>query len=339
MAPPVDAATAQGVVFNMVSLLFRIERESQGRIRVCRSVSDIRRCMSEGILAPVLHIEGAEAIDANFEILDVLYAAGLRSLGPVWSRPNAFGHGVPFLCPSTPNTGPGLTDLGKELVRQCNKLRLVTDLSHINERGFWDVAAISNAPLIATHSNAHALSPHSRNLTDKQLAAIRETGGLVGINFATSFLRSDGARDADAPIELVIEHLAYMLEHLGEDGVGLGSDFDGARMPTGIGTAAGLQNLVEAMRQRGFGEPLIEKVCFRNWLRVLEKTWGMAGQDSDSRAPPLVGNTASSRAAFVPRRRSHGPFRRGNFWTKVQKGPRLLTLRRAVQMHARPTSR
>jgi membrane dipeptidase len=263
----------------MVSLLFRIERESQGRIRVCRSVSDIRRCMSEGVLAPVLHIEGAEAIDANFEILDVLYAAGLRSLGPVWSRPNAFGHGVPFLCPSSPNTGPGLTDLGKELVRQCNKLRLVIDLSHINERGFWDVAAISNAPLIATHSNAHALSPHSRNLTDKQLAAIRETGGLVGINFATSFLRSDGARDADAPIELVIEHLAYMLEHLGEDGVGLGSDFDGTRMPTGIGTAAGLQNLVGAMRQRGFGEPLIEKVCYRNWLRVLEKTWGMADQD------------------------------------------------------------
>ena len=279
MAFPVDTATAQGVVFNMVSLLFRIERESQGRIRVCRSVSDIRRCMSEGVLAPVLHIEGAEAIDSNFEFLDVLYAAGLRSLGPVWSRPNAFGHGVPFLCPSSPNTGPGLTDLGKELVRQCNRLRLLIDLSHINERGFWDVAAISNAPLIATHSNAHALSPHSRNLTDKQLAAIRETGGLVGINFATSFLRTDGARDADAPIELVTEHLAYMLEHLGEDGVGLGSDFDGARMPTRIDTAAGLQYLVEAMRQRGFGEPLIAKVCFRNWLRVLEKTWGMADQD------------------------------------------------------------
>jgi membrane dipeptidase len=288
MAPPVDAATAQGVVFNMVSLLFRIERESQGRIRVCRSVSDIRRCMSEGVLAPVLHIEGAEAIDANFEILDVLYAAGLRSLGPVWSRPNAFGHGVPFLCPSSPNTGPGLTDLGKELVRQCNKLRLVIDLSHINERGFWDVAAISNAPLIATHSNAHALSPHSRNLTDKQLAAIRETGGLVGINFATSFLRSDGARDADAPIELVIEHLAYMLEHLGEDGVGLGSDFDGTRMPTGIGTAAGLQNLVGAMRQRGFGEPLIEKVCFRNGCGCWKRP-GAWRAKIDSHAPPLVG--------------------------------------------------
>ena len=276
VAQIVELGAAQSIVFNMFSLLLRIERESQGRVRVCRSVRDIRRCMNDGVLAPVLHIEGAEAIDPNFEILDVLYAAGLRSLGPVWSRPNAFGHGVPFVCPSSPDTGPGLTDLGKELIRQCNRLRILIDLSHINERGFWDVAAISNAPLVATHSNAHALSPHSRNLTDKQLAAIRETGGMVGVNFATSFLRPDGARDADTSIELVIDHLEHMLEHVGEDGVGVGSDFDGARMPSGMGTAAGLQNLVAAMRARGFGEPLIEKVCFRNWLRVLGQTWEKA---------------------------------------------------------------
>ena len=187
--------------------------------------------LKDGVLAPVLHIEGAEAIDPNFEFLDVLYEAGLRSLGPVWSRPNAFGHGVPFRCPSSPDTGPGLTDLGKELIGACNRLRILIDLSHLNERGFWDVAAISNAPLVATHSNAHALSPHSRNLTDSQLAAIRETGGIVGVNFATSFLRRDGRHDADTPIELVIEHLEHILEHVGEDGVGFGSDFDGAKIP------------------------------------------------------------------------------------------------------------
>jgi membrane dipeptidase len=206
-------------------------------------------------------------------MLDVLRAAGLRSLGPVWSRPNAFGEGVPFLCPSSPDTGPGLTDLGKELVRRCNRLRILIDLSHINERGFWDVAAITDAPLVATHSNAHALSPHSRNLTDKQLAAIRDTNGLVGVNLATAFLRPDGAPNGDAPLELVLEHFEHMIAHVGEDGVGLGSDFDGARMPSQIGTAAGLQTLVEAMRARGFGEPLIEKLCFKNWLRVLEATW------------------------------------------------------------------
>jgi membrane dipeptidase len=225
----------------------------------------------------VLHIEGAEAIDPNFEILDVLYAAGLRSLGPVWSRSNAFGHGVPFLCPSSPDTGPGLTDLGKELIRRCNQLRILIDLSHINERGFWDVAAISNAPLVATHSNAHALSLHSRNLTDRQLAAIRETGGLVGVNFAISFLRPDGSRDADTPVELVVDHVEYILKHVGEDGIGIGSDFDGAMIPTGIRDAAGLQNLVGVMRARGFDKLLIEKICFRNWLRVLGQTWGETG--------------------------------------------------------------
>ena len=225
------------------------------------------------MLGPVLHIEGAEAIDPNFEFLDVLYEAGLRSLGPVWSRPNAFGHGVPFRCPSSPDTGPGLTDLGKELIGACNRLGILIDLSHLNERGFWDVAAISDAPLVATHSNAHALSPHSRNLIDSQLAAIRETGGIVGVNFATSFLRQDGRHDVDTPIELVIEHLEHILKHVGEDGVGFGSDFDGAKIPAAIGNAAGLQNLVEVMRARGYGEPLIEKLCYRNWLRVLEQTW------------------------------------------------------------------
>src|SRR3984957_12114009 len=273
MPPSVELAPAQRAVFAMLSLLLRIERASQGRVRVCRSVGDIEQALQDGVLAPVVHIEGAEAIDADFEILEVLHAAGIRSLGPVWSRPNAFAHGVPFRCPSSPDTGPGLTDLGKELIRACNRLRILIDLSHLNERGFWDVAAISGAPLVATHSNAHALSPHSRNLTDKQLAAIRESGGMVGINFAVSFLRPDGSRDADATLELVVEHLEYILERVGEDGIGFGSDFDGARIPAGIGTAAGLQNLVEGMRARGFGEPLIEKVCFKNWLRVLGQTW------------------------------------------------------------------
>jgi membrane dipeptidase len=274
--PAVDVTDAQRVVFAMTSLLYRIERESQGRVRVCRNVGDIESCLSDEVLAAVLHIEGAEAIDADFALLDVLYAAGLRSLGPVWSRPNAFGHGVPFRCPSSPDTGPGLTELGKALIGACNRLRILIDLSHLNERGFWDVAAISDAPLVATHSNAHALSPHSRNLTDRQLAAIGESGGLVGVNFAVSFLRPDGRQDKNTPTELIIQHIEHMLEHAGEDSVGFGSDFDGAEIPAELGDAGGLQILVQAMRKRGFGKPLIEKLCFRNWLRVLARTWGPA---------------------------------------------------------------
>jgi len=132
MPPPLDLATAQAAVSRMASILIRIEREANGRVRICRTADDIRHCMEAGVLAAVLHIEGAEAIDPEFETLDVLHQAGLRSLGPVWSRPNAFGHGVPFRCPSSPDTGPGLTDLGKELIRACNRRRILIYLSHLN---------------------------------------------------------------------------------------------------------------------------------------------------------------------------------------------------------------
>src|SRR5204862_5975253 len=111
-----------------------------------------------GTIAAILHFEGAEPIDSQLNALEVFYRAGLRSLGLVWSRPNAFGEGVPFRFPSSPDTGPGLTAAGRELVRECNRLGILVDLSHLNERGFWDVADVTTAPLVATHSNAHALS-------------------------------------------------------------------------------------------------------------------------------------------------------------------------------------
>jgi membrane dipeptidase len=272
--PALDAADAQRTVNGMVSLLYRIERQAQGRLRICRSAAEIERCFADEAVAAVLHIEGAEAIDPDFQMLDVLHAAGLRSLGPVWSRPNIFGEGVPFRSPSSPDTGPGLTDLGKALIGACNRRQILIDLSHLNERGFWDVAELSDAPLVATHSNAHALSPHARNLTDRQLAAIGRSGGLVGVNFAVSFLRPDGGRDKNTPLELIVRQVEHMLAHAGEDNVGFGSDFDGAPMPAELGNAAGLPKLIAALRGRGFGHELIEKLCFRNWLRVLRRTWG-----------------------------------------------------------------
>jgi membrane dipeptidase len=230
--------------------------------------------MRHKALACVMHIEGAEAIDPDFRMLDVLHAAGLRSLGIVWSRPNIFGYGVPFTFPGSPDTGPGLTDLGKDLVRACNRLRIMIDLSHLNEKGFWDVAATTSAPLVATHSNVHAICPTPRNLTDRQLDAIRESGGVVGLNYAAAFLRPDGAMNADTDLEVMLRHLDAMIERLGEDGVALGSDFDGAVIPKAIGDAAGLPNLVAAMRRHGYGAPLVRKITSANWLGLLDRTWG-----------------------------------------------------------------
>lgn len=271
--PTPTRGCAQRCTGALAARLFRTERQSEGRFRVVRTVEAIRDCLERGVLAAVFHIEGAEAIDPGLDTLEIAYQAGLRSLGLVWSRPNAFGHGVPFRFPSSPDTGPGLTDAGKALVRGCNELGILIDLSHLNEQGFFDVAATSSAPLVATHSNAHALCPSARNLTDKQLAAIRDSDGLVGLNFAVSMLRADGKPDADTPLDVMVRHLDHLISHLGEDRVGFGSDFDGTIVPRAIGDAAGLPNLIEALRAAGYGEALIRKLAHENWLRVLERTW------------------------------------------------------------------
>jgi membrane dipeptidase len=268
-----ELTRAQVTAFEMISLLFRIARRSDGGVRVCRNVNEIRYSIGAGALATVLHLEGAEPIDADFRMLEILYEAGLRSLGLVWSRPNIFGHGVPFRFPSTPDTGPGLTDAGRALVKACNELGIVIDLSHLNEKGFWDVAELSTKPLVATHSNVHALSSHSRNLTDRQLAAIRESRGVVGLNFATCFLRSDGRMLADTPLQDMVRHTDYLIEHLGVDGVGLGSDFDGAIVPAELGTVEGLPRLVDAYRAAGYDDATLRKLGTENWLSLLERIW------------------------------------------------------------------
>ena len=254
LPPAIEQSEALPDVFAMVSLLLRIETASEGRLRVCRSAADIRRTMSEGAVAAVLHFEGAEAIDPDFRALDVFHAAGLRSLGPVWSRPTLYAEGVPFRFPSTPDIGGGLTEAGRRLVGACNERRIAIDLSHINEKGFWDVARLSDAPLIASHSNAHAICRHARNLTDDQMRAIRDSGGIAGLNFATSFLREDGQRGTEVDLGVMLSHLDHMIEVMGVEHVGLGSDFDGAEVPRDIGDCTGLANLQAAMRGHGYDD-------------------------------------------------------------------------------------
>src|SRR3989442_10364759 len=273
MAPALDLSYAQRMTIAVTAGLFRLEAESDGQVKVVRSTGELVTCLREGVLAAILHFEGAEAIDPELDALEVFYQAGLRSLGIVWSRPNAFAHGVPFKFPHSPDTGPGLTDAGKALVRACNRLGIMLDLSHLNEQGFWDVAALSDAPLVATHSNAYALTPSTRNLTDKQLDAIKESGGIVGLNFGVNDLREHGKHDPDTPLNIVMRHLNYLVEHLGIDCVGLGSDFDGTRIPREIGDVTGLPKLITALRDHGYDDIALRKLAYENWVRVLNNTW------------------------------------------------------------------
>ena len=279
LPPRLDPRAALRFTLATISDLFRME--AGGALEIVRTASRLRACIEEGIFAAILHIEGAEAIDTRLETLDVLYAAGLRSLGPVWSRPNAFGHGVPFDFPRHPDTGPGLTDAGKRLVRRCNELGIMIDCSHLNAEGFWDVVRISDAPIVATHSNAHALCASPRNLTDAQLDVIALSGGVVGLNYAVGFLREDGAADPDTPLSEIARHARYIADRIGVDHVALGSDFDGAVIPRELGDASGLPKLLAALRDEGFSEEEVRRIAYRNWMRVLETTW--------ARRPPAHG--------------------------------------------------
>jgi membrane dipeptidase len=272
--PPMPLDQAQSDALIRLGRLFDLERDSNGECKIVRSAAELQHCLDNGIFAIQLHFEGADPLDPEGQALEVFYAAGLRSVGLTHFRQNIYCAGVPNIFPSTPDIGDGLTDAGKELIRQLNRRKVLVDLSHANEKTFWEVASISDAPLVATHSNAWALSNTPRNLTDKQLAAIRESNGMVGLNYHCGFLRSDGEMNPDTPISVMVDQLEYLIDKLGIDCVGLGSDFDGSMVPNELKDAAGLPKLMTAISKRGYDRAALTQIAHGNWVRVLGETWG-----------------------------------------------------------------
>jgi membrane dipeptidase len=271
---PMSLEYAEAQAVDLLGRLLHVAETSSGQVAVVRTAGDLQACLDRGTFAMLLHFEGAEPLDPDGRALATFYAAGVRSVGLTHSRRNRYATGVPFKFPSSPDTGPGLTDLGRALVRELNARRVMIDLSHINEQGFWDVAKISRAPLVCTHSNAHALCASARNLTDRQMDAIKDSGGIAGLNYHVGFLREDGGRSPDTPITRMVEHIEYMAERMGIDHVGLGSDFDGAQMPAELKDAADLPRLMAALGARGHTEADLAKLAHGNWVRVLRATWG-----------------------------------------------------------------
>lgn len=271
---PVEQPYALEFTVSLAAELFRLEEQSQGAFKVVRSAKEIEDGLRNKVVTAILHCEGAEFVDPRFDSLEVLAQAGLKSLGIVWSRQNIFATGVPFSFPSSPDVGEGLTDLGKQLVKLCNRRKIMLDLSHLNEKGFWDVEKLTDAPLVATHSCAWNLAHSARNLTDKQIDAVGKSGGVIGVNFHKGFLREDGAWSKKTSVTEIARHAAYFAERIGEDHVALGSDFDGASMPEDLKDAAGLPNLLAALQEVGFKGDSLEKIAHANWVRVLKQTWG-----------------------------------------------------------------
>ena len=271
LPPPLEESTALVAAIGQAGIA--AELQAAGYIDICTSADQLGRSFVSDRLACVLHLEGADCIGPDLLALEALYAMGLRSLGPVWSRPTIFADGVPFKFGVDGDTGAGLSEDGKRLVQRCKKLGVMIDTSHLTMKGFWDVGE-AGLPLVATHSNAFEQGHNARNLTDAQLRAIKETRGMVGLNFATVFLSDDGWRTGKAGLEDCLRQLDHMIGEAGEDHVGLGSDFDGAPMPEGIAHAGQLPNLVHAMEEHGYGRTLIAKLTHENWLAFLSRQLG-----------------------------------------------------------------
>ncbi|HOO37684.1 MAG TPA: dipeptidase [Deltaproteobacteria bacterium] len=273
VAPPVDFHYARDMTHALMASLFRLVSISGGQMKIVHNTDELTACMDTGTLAVIMHLEGAEAIDPRLEALEVFYQAGLRSLGITWSRPNIFGYGSPFIFPHSPDTGEGLTDYGKRLVKACNEMNIMIDCAHLNEKGFWDVVSLSESPLVVTHSGAHRLCQSSRNLTDSQIDAIGASGGIIGVTFFVRDLRPDGRIDENTSLKQIAEHISYIAGRIGIDHVGFGSDFDGARIPKDLGDVTGLPRLVAELQNQGFDREALEKITHKNWIRVLRNTW------------------------------------------------------------------
>jgi membrane dipeptidase len=252
----------------MVDLLNTIVERSDGQVEQIFNVDQLERCLNSNVFGAILHFEGACPVDQELVLLRIGYKLGLRSLGLTWSRPNRFAQGV-----GSDDTGECLTEHGRRLIKECNELGILIDVSHLNDAGFWDVVELSSQPFVASHSNSRAISPHPRNLTDDQIRAVAKSGGLVGLNFSVYFLNPDMSGNTDVSLDLMVDHMLRVVDVAGIDHIALGSDFDGTTVPDDIRDAAGTGLLIERLRARGFDEDAISKLCRDNWLRVFRKVW------------------------------------------------------------------
>jgi membrane dipeptidase len=270
---PVEYAYARGFTNAMIAYAHHLEEEAGSQLALVRSYADLPRLLAEDKLAMILHIEGAEAVGEDLSDLERYYQQGVRSLGLVWSRPNAFGDGVPFRFPGSPDTGPGLTDAGKRLIQACSRRGILVDLAHLNEKGFWDAAKTLEKPLVVSHTAVHAICPSTRNLTDAQIEAVARSGGLVGIMFEPMNILPSGKPDDKATLADLVRHIDYVARRVGVDYVGLGSDMDGAQMPLDFKDATALPNLVGLLKEKGYQGKDLEKILYKNWFRVIQAAW------------------------------------------------------------------
>jgi membrane dipeptidase len=252
----------------MIDLFYRHVDEHPGDICLATQADDILQAKERGMVAGILSLEGAEGLQGSLATLRLIYRLGVRWIGLTWNHRNQAADGLFEV-----RTGGGLTEFGVRLVREMNNLGMLVDIAHLAPAGVRDVFDLCEAPVIASHANAHALCPVPRNLNDEQLTQVASSGGVVGVTYVPGFI-TDG--DQPATLDMLLDHVDHIVHVAGIDHVGLGSDFDGfwGPPPTGLEDVSCLPNLTAALLQRGYADGDVRKVLGGNWLRVLRQVIG-----------------------------------------------------------------
>ncbi|MFW6074619.1 MAG: dipeptidase [Chloroflexota bacterium] len=251
-------------------------------VRLCRTRAEIEATVADGTIAFVLGMEGGEPVQSGIEALRTFHELGVRVLGFTWNQRNLLADGI-----GEARANGGLTELGREMAAEANRLGILLDVSHLTPRSFWDLIEVSEQPVIASHSNAISLCKHPRNIDDEQIAALAKSGGFIGINAVAPFIADDPNQ---ASLDLMLDHLDHAADIAGIENIALGPDFvDYLKDPDGpetnlrlkdisyarnFSTIAEYPNVTAGLVQRGYSEAGIRGILGLNFLRVFEQVCG-----------------------------------------------------------------
>ena len=256
---PKTGKSARQIYEEEYALFCRMMEAHSGRVVHCRSGEDARRAWAQGKIGAFLSVEGAHSLDCDLDQLRLAYDRGVRAVNLTWNNANALS-GTNCEEPER-----GLSEQGRAFVREMERLGMLVDVSHLSDPGFWDVIDMARRPVIASHSNARGVWPHTRNLTDGQFTAIIKNQGVVGLNLCREFV--GGREDLDA----LVAHLEHFLDLGGAHTVALGGDLDGCEPVEGIPDIAGWGALYERLLQRNYNETVLEDLFCQNFMRVVSQ--------------------------------------------------------------------
>lgn len=253
-----------------IDLLYNEVERNKDSIGIVYTYEDILRNIEKNKMSALLSIEEGGVCKGNLSLLRNFHRLGVRMMTLTWNYENELAYPNGYFCDEEKNR-KGLKEKGLEFINEMERLGIIIDVSHLSDDGIYDVYNNTKKPFIASHSNARSLCSHQRNLTDDMIRKIGERGGLIGVNFYSSFLNNNYKSSDISKIEDIINHMKYISNIGGIECVGIGSDFDGIECPLEFENASNMQLIYDEMKKLGFRENDIEKIFYKNSLRLFKE--------------------------------------------------------------------